>query len=1152
MMNKRGRIFPVGFRWLAVVALGFTFLAPARAYDTLYWGGGFADGVENTPLPAETNGLRGAWNDVHRNWATSATPGPYTNFSSGAFANLGQLTNTPDSAAALIAVQSDFEIAGIFAAMTTSANGYNQAFRLTNNVRSTLTLAETGASIIVAANENSLTRRLEIQSNVVLSGSAPLHFLGTSRTILKSASTNLTGDVTMRSSLLVDSDGPGSLAGVTNFHVRSDILVPGAVVPTYILYFWVSAPGTGVVNQLHDNAAIALSWGKFTYSGRYHATDATDETIGKIALRPHGILDISTAQSTSGADRPSLILSDATAGLDRGPSGRGTMVVVVTGSGHPTNDVVVQNGVPTGVVLPWIATTRAEFMQLNPSTKVLETVASTPAPTNLSTWVDGSNYRLGNNTAWVSSEYIDSDLTINSLGFYGSTSISTVLVDNASTLTIGSGGLTFYSASQNHVISGGRLTSTNGVLYVLTGESAATASLTISSVIAGEGMDLVKGGTSELTLTGSSTNTYTGTTYVNGGTLRASKSGSAVGIPGNLVVEVGGLFNASGSRPISATSAVTVNEGGVFLAAGPTIHGATLTINGGDYVVPNQFPSINALGEGLAFNGGRIQYDSSGGGSFSLQTDVRYASDSTRQARWELLNTNGLTTFGIELDGGARTFNIADSLSLPSGTPEMVVDAPIRPGTPAGGSLIKTGAGTLQLTTPNTYTGGTTINDGVLHLSTIRGVAISNLTVSTAPGGALSRVLTFNQPIANALANRQPIWSEAGTNVLPAQAFIVRAINDYQAMMAFGGSTRVTVNTISDVTVGEMSRSGNLGTGSVTINGGILLVDAGITMTNTATLNAGSFEMNGTYDGSLTMTNGTLGGTGTVVKSTTVRGVLAPGADETGTIYFATDLTLAADATLAIQSSASRVDLVEVAGTANLDGMLQVINTDLELDAGLVITVLTASAISGEFDSLDLPALDCECDWEVNYEEFAVTLEIVSTGGPSAPTVGPVTFTRAYGEDFKIAITNLMTNSFDAGGGPLALTWVSATSSNGHPVTTNDVWVFYTPPASSNETDYFNFRLANTNGVEAESTATILVDPPVTNIVNITSAIVTNGGVVSFTWAGIPGRSNSVEGATILAPGNWSNIGYQVLSEIGQATFRETNPPSPRYYRITE
>ena len=1147
-MNKERVFLPI-----VILVLLFAVATPAPT-QVLFWGGGVSDLADGTALPTEASGLSGTWNNALTNWSASATPGVYQTFTSGAFANLGYMLTTNGSATAGLVAASDVQVAGFFACLTQTA-GSGQRFLLTNSAPTTLTFPTSGATIVVAANANGIhaDRQLEFHSNVVLSGSAPLHVMGTARTEVRCISTNLTGPVYVRSALRVPRQGTGSshgsLAGVSNFYVQTIVSEPGTM-PFYPVLF-VNAPNfVGAVNQLHDAAAVELSCGIFEYIGRQVSTGPTRETMGKIVLRAHGMLDVDTVTDSSTNVLPQLILSDATAGIDRGPAGRGTLMVKVNNLGNPTNDVIVQNGIPTGQLLPWIGTTRSEFMQLDPAKTALVTVASTPAPEALGTWATDANYRIGNSTAWTSTASIASDLTINSLGFY-STSATTVLVDNAATLNIGSGALAMYPVGQNQNIIGGKLTSTNDALYFLLPDSNANGDFLINSSIVGD-MDLVVGGYSKaVVFGGSSTNTYAGTTYINGGTLKANKSTTtAVAVPGDLVVEFGGLFDAAAGLPVSASSVVTVNEGGQFKNAVTVTHGGTLVINGGSYWVNNGGHAT--LTGGLAFNGGRIAYITTGNASISLQSGVSYGSDSTQQALWEIYYTNGFSNFAIELDGAARTFNIADSATLPTGTPEMVVDARIKDGSPAGGSLVKSGSGTLTLTETNSYTGGTVVQGGVLQVSAIRAEARSGLFGATSPGGVFSRILTFNQPIARTLVNRQPITSPStGINVIRTNTIVLNALNDYQ--ISSGNAGFVSATNLTDIALGAVWRGGTLGSGPVTINNGTLQVDGDITITNTATLGGGTFLLNGTYNGNLTMTNGTLAGTGTVVKATTVNGVLAPG-NSIGTINFSGSLDIGSSGALRLELGSAGSDRVNVAGVATLGGTLEVVNVAASLVEGASFTGLTANLLSGTFAATNLPALGGGLVWNVSYDNDEVVLSI-SAGGPVGPTVGPVSLVRAYGQPLHVPVSLLMTNASSPGGGSLTCSWVSVSSSNGHPVSLAGEWVYYTPPASSNETDYFNFRLADTNGLWAESTATVLVEAPVTNVVTISSGLTTNGGVVGFSWSGIAGRTNQVEGATELGPtppANWSNLAAVVLDGIGRATFQETNPPSPRYYRVTE
>lgn len=1143
----------------------FTALATSyvEALTPLYWGGGTVGITGGTAIPRDAALLGGTWNLSTTNWALDPAGAAYSHFDIGddVVAVMAYATNA--TAAVAIRVTENINLANLIIPMQTPATTASYLF--TNaGAASKIMITGNPAGIYVEERASGL-RTATLFTNVLMEGSGPLAKYGAGKLNFIGKSTNYTGTIHVRAGTLsldkLDNPSTGGALGSQNLIVRGETSRNQSIYsmsrfPTPD--FNIIVPAGGAQNALPDDAAITLARGTFQYTGSRNNNEAniSTETIGKIILEPQGFFEMSGFR-VNGSFASKLILSDPTNGLDRGSTGQGTLYIVSS----PTTDVVVANGLVTETLIPWIGAINGELYRVNASSKVFERIAQTAAPADLSAWVEDADYLIASRGNSFFPENSLGSIAINSLGIcmFNTTNIT---ITDGDKLTINAGVISDYRYENGTTtFTGGSLTSGTNELYLHVGHAyGKSIDLNIRSVITGENMDVIKAGLGRLIYSGTNNNTYSGVTYINSGEVQFSKTNSQA-VAGPVVVRHGASLYVTGStNQIPSTADITLEAGAGFSMLNNLTLSSTLTINGGSFFVrEGQLPTLQKSGFGLAFNGGRItragQDQNDNKSTLSLQTDVSYASGSTEQALWTYYHNDArrwasASLFEIELDGGNRTFHIADSDSLPAGTPEMVMHALITDGSPAGGRLTKTGAGTLQLTrsATNSYTGGTIINDGTLHVANYSAPAFTGLSASINGSASTERyvqnnIITFHAPVATNFVFGQPV---SGTG-LTTNLYILEVMDAHRIQVNLANTARES----ADIAVGAINRSGDLGRGPVTINEGVLLVDAGITITNTATLGGGSFILNGSYNGSLSMTNGTLGGAGTVVQSTTVRGTLAPGADEIGTFYFSSDLTMDSGATLSIQLSDPLIDLVDVGGSASITGTLQVVNTDLGLDPGLIVTVLTASAVSGTFDTLDLPALDSGYAWQVNYDASSVTLEIV-TSGPSAPTVGPVTFHRAYGEGLKIAITNLMTNSFDAGGGPLSLSWISTTSSNGHPVTTNDVWLFYTPPVSSNETDYINFRLANTNGIEAESTATILVDPPLTNTVMISSAIVTNGGVVSFSWAGIPGRSNNVQGATMLEPGNWSNIGYQVLSGIGQATFRETNPPSPRYYRITE
>ena len=202
---------------------------------------------------------------------------------------------------------------------------------------------------------------------------------------------------------------------------------------------------------------------------------------------------------------------------------------------------------------------------------------------------------------------------------------------------------------------------------------------------------LIKTGNGNLELTGH--NTYAGQTQVNGGALQVSSSG-ALGA-GNLSLNGGVLILASGdfSRTLgTGTGQVQFAGSGGFAASGGTRivdlggNGATLIWGSGGFV-----------GEAR---------------TLLLSTA---ASDST-----VILNN------GIDLNGTARTIQANDG--------SAAVDARIA-GVLSNGSLIKTGAGTLELAAANTYSGQTQINGGGLLVSHASALGAGNLSLNS--GGVL-------------------------------------------------------------------------------------------------------------------------------------------------------------------------------------------------------------------------------------------------------------------------------------------------------------------------------------------------------------------------------------------------------------------------------
>lgn len=832
------RTLLLAFQTLLVVAATRPCVAGAQP---LYWGGGSTDIAANTPLPVDAALLTGTWDTTTKNWASSPKPGAYGAFANGADVQLGYYTNKAD---ALITLGENLQISSLTACMSLALD-YNRYFGLT--ATSPRTLTPVGTNFVVNSVSSDMTRRITLFSNVSLAGSVPLEKTGNGGFQVSSDSSAYTGRVRCSGGYF-NVDGAGSLKGVPRFDLAGR--VTSAVASGYGGDFSMGnltpTLNAGANDKFADSALFVLNRGSLDC----RASSTSTETIGRVDVETWGVLG--AGQGTLGG---TLTLSDATAGLTRGSAGLGMVMVPVDAAGTPYNNIRVPNGLPTDVLLPWIAAGRGGFMYVDGAdNNTLKRVALSEAATDVTTWTSlygsTSNVRVGNSTSVALTGALGGNLTLQSLGFFN-TGATTLNLGSGNTLTLASGGIAFHpnAYGANQTITNGTLASGTDKLYLHTSDSRSDARLVLYSPIIGTGMDVVKGGIAGVEFKGTTSNTYGGKTIVNSGHLTLNKSAGAIAVPGPLVVRNSGSVSANANN-ISPTSNVTIESGGLIYAWNQT-YGGVLTLAGGTMLFPNQTITLNKSDTpGLVFNGGWINHSSSHPGGINLQTDVRYESTATTQARFERLNwINNTVSYNIELDGGNRVFDIADSATLPDGVPEMVVDTAIVAGSPAGGALTKTGAGILQLTYTNSYAGGSTVNGGTLRVSKITAPAQTGLCAYTMQ---IPNVVTFTEPVARNMVLGQSI---TGTTI-SANRTVVRVLNDYEIMTSGGHVNGFSTN----IAVAAMSRTGNLGTGPATVNDtGTLVIDSGISLANAVTVNAGgTIVASGAGLGSLAVDGGTV------------------------------------------------------------------------------------------------------------------------------------------------------------------------------------------------------------------------------------------------------------------------------------------------------
>ncbi len=246
----------------------------------------------------------------------------------------------------------------------------------------------------------------------------------------------------------------------------------------------------------------------------------------------------------------------------------------------------------------------------------------------------------------------------------------------------------------------------SGVLQVGEGE--------LENTLSGAG-SLVKTGTGELTLSGD--NTYSGTTTITGGTLTADHADSlgtgTIANSGVLQVGEGELENTlSGSG-----SLVKTGTGELTLSGDNTYSGGT-TIDDGVLIADN----ADSLGTGTVANNGVLQV-----GEGELKNTLSGTGSLVKIGTGELtLSGDNTYSGGTTIDDGVLIADNADSLgtgTVANNGVLQVGEGELKNTLSGTGSLVKIGTGELTLSGDNTYSGGTTIDDGVLIAANVNALS---------------------------------------------------------------------------------------------------------------------------------------------------------------------------------------------------------------------------------------------------------------------------------------------------------------------------------------------------------------------------------------------------------------------------------------------
>ena len=433
----------------------------------------------------------------------------------------------------------------------------------------------------------------------------------------------------------------------------------------------------------------------------------------------------------------------------------------------------------------------------------------------------------------------------------------------------------------------------NGTLTA-TGTAFVAQSGTVSAVLAGA-QSLVKDGAGALTLSGA--NSYSGGTTLNDGSLLLSGGNDRLSTSGSITTG-GGVLDLGGNAQMTL---------GTVTFAGGVVQNGTLTATGTAFVAQGGTVSAILAGTQGLVKDGTAALTLSGVNSYTGGTSVNDGSLLLAGGNDRLSTSGSLTTAGGVLDLGGNwqttlgtvTFAggiVQNGTLTATGTAFVAQSGTVSAVLSGTQGLVKDGTAALTLSGVNLYTGGTTLNDGLLLLSGGNDRLSTSGSITTGGGvldlGGNSQTTLGTVTFSGGLVQNGTFIS-TGIAVVAQSGTVSALFAGTQGLTktTSGALTLAGLNTFTGgVTLQQgflnLNASGTalgspLGLGTLTINGGSLGNSSGSAVTvatNNPQLWNSDFSFAGSNDLNLGMGAVTLGGSVTVTTasgSLSIGGVIA-------------------------------------------------------------------------------------------------------------------------------------------------------------------------------------------------------------------------------------------------------------------------------------
>ena len=781
-------------------------------------------------------------------------------------------------------------------------------------------LSSSASSSSLALNNNTLTVNQASDATFagVISGSGGLSKSGSGTLTLSNANT-YAGATTLSDGNLVLS-GTGTLGNGSSLAMSADTALTIAEDA--------GAKSIGDLSSSASSSTIALNNNTLTVNQASNATFAgVISGSGGFTKNGSGALTLSSANTYAGATTLSggeLILSGS------GTLGNGSSLKMLADT-----TLTIGAGAGSRAMGSLSSSISSATIAINDNSLTLnQTTSGTFAGVFKGT---GSLIKAGSGTLTLD----------NSHPIYsGTTQIQEGALRVSSEDNLGTGGLLFTGGTLETTSS---MTTAKGVTLTGSGtfKPSEESQLTCSGTISGSG-SLIKEGAGSLVLSGS--NTYSGGTTLKEGTLSIESEGSlgtgALNFSGGSLAvaqsfEGTKTWNVGTASFVDVSSLKELNQSGEIVGSGRLTKKSlgTLLLSrandsfSGGVTIAEGVLATNADG---ALGSGTLIFD---GGSLEVQETIEHAG-------------------GVNLASAAE-INVASSKTCTfSG---VISDS---------GSLTKSGDGVLVLSQPNSYTGGTVLNQGVIHVR-------SNGALGTGPvelhGGVLCapETVTVSSPFrfheetiidvgeGKTLVQESSILGEGPVKKTGEGTLVVKGasysgsitlesgtIQHTGAMENLLGDIQLKESTILDFAPNQdTSYAGEIwGDGQVIKEGSSLATLSGVSdnFSGTTQVSEGKLSVNGTLSGvTRVIKGGVLKGVGTLSEVIN-EGVVSPG-NSIGTLNISGNYTQSSSGILEVElNSFGQADLLLVAGDANLDGLVRALPEPGAYTGGTRFLILSA------------------------------------------------------------------------------------------------------------------------------------------------------------------------------------------------------------------